>query len=101
MLPLLTHACTYGETSVSNHALLILFGLRQQQRIQFFPVTHLRHRHHMIAPIVSVFSLHAALFVSLARRAKLRCKSPVRPEGYESFGLFPLVPSQDLLHRAA
>src|SRR6476620_12713789 len=101
MFPLLTHARSHGQTSISNDPLFILFGPRQQQHIQFFPVAHLRHRHHMIPPIVSVFPFHAAFFVALGWGAKVRFKSPVRSEGDEPFGLFPLVPAQDLLVAAA
>src|ERR1035438_4214641 len=101
MFPLLTHPRTHGQTAVSNNALLVLLGLSQQHCIQLFPAANLRHRHHMIPPIVPVFPFHAALFMSFARRAKLRFKSPMRPERDKPFGLFPLLPAQDLLDGAA
>src|ERR1700690_4353089 len=92
VFPLLTHTRTHGQTSVSNQALLVLFGFCQQHRIELFPVAYLWDRHHMIAAVVSVLPFDAALLVSLPRRAKLRVKSPMRPECDEPFGLFPLVP---------
>ncbi len=38
--------------------------------------------------------------MALAGRAELRCEAPVRAETYEPGSLFPLMPTQNLLHRA-
>ena len=54
----------------------------------------------MVAPKVADFAFHAALLVASRRIAELRLKTPVRAEGDQPLGLLPLVPAQNLLHRA-
>src|ERR1700738_565277 len=53
----------------------------------------------MVAAKITTFAHHATLLVAFSWRTKLRRKTPVRPEGHESCGLFALISSQNLLHR--
>ncbi len=54
----------------------------------------------MVPAEVTDFALHSTLLVASRRIAKLRLKAPVRAEGDQSFRLLPLMPAQNLLHRA-
>src|SRR6266851_5101113 len=53
----------------------------------------------MVAAKITTFALHATLLMAFSWRTKLRRKTPVRPEGNESRGLFALISPQNLLHR--
>ena len=50
----------------------------------------------MIAPEVSTFALHSALFVTFARSAEAGLEAPMGSEGNKSNGLLPPLSSQDL-----
>ncbi len=53
----------------------------------------------MVAPEVAALALNATLFMTLARRAELGRKPPVRAERHETHRLLPPVAPQDLAHR--
>jgi len=93
------HPCANRLGPLADHPLLILLRGFPQQNIQFFPTRYLRHRHQMVAAKITTFALHATLLVAFPWRTKLRRKTPVRPEGHESRGLFALISPQNLLHR--
>ena len=83
-----------------NPPLLVLLAARPQVRVQLAQVFHFRHRHQVVPPEVAHLAFHAALLVPTRRVAKLRLESPVRAKGDQPVGLLPLIPAQNLLHRA-
>ena len=80
------------------------FPLISQARAQIFiqrgQVFHFKHRHLVVAPEVADLAFHAAFLVAARRVAELRLESPVRTKGDQPVGLFPLMSTQNLLHRA-
>ena len=93
------HPCAHRLGPLANHPLLILLQASCSRSIQLVPSRYLRNRNQMISPKVTTFTLHATLLVSFSWRAKLRRKTPVRPERNESRGLLALVSPKNLLHR--
>jgi len=67
--------------------------------LEFFPAAGLRHGHQVVPAKVAALTFHAALFVPLSRRAKLRRETPMGSEGDESYALLSLVTPENLLHR--
>ena len=68
-------------------------------RVQRIEVGDTRHRHQVVAPEIAAFAFNATLLVTLARRAELRGKPPVRAERHEPHRLLPPIAAQDLAHR--
>src|SRR6202007_750711 len=93
------HSGTNRLGSLADQTLLIVPGCFQQEKVQRFPTSNLRNRHHVVPAKVSAFSFHPTLLVAFRWVAELRLETPMRSEGHESRGLLALVPSQNLLHR--
>src|SRR5712692_2716613 len=91
------HGCADSLCVPCDHALLFFFTGCAQQFIQLFQIACLRQRHQRVPPEVSLFALHAALFVAARRITEIALETPVRAEGKEPLRLLALVPAQNLL----
>src|SRR6266540_4718003 len=97
MLPLGEHRRSERLRPTVDHAALIFLRTCRQQQVQLFQIPNLRHRYKMVPPELPAFALYTAFLVPFTRCAKLRRKSPVRPECDEPRRLLPLMPTQDFL----
>jgi hypothetical protein len=68
-----------------------------QHGVQRIEVGDTRYRHQVVAPEVAAFPFDATLLMTLAGRAELRGKPPVRAERHEPHRLTPIA-AQDLAH---
>ena len=100
LLPFDRHCRADHVGAAHQRALFVFLTAGVQQFIQLRQIPRLRHRHQMIAPEVAALVLHPALLVAARRVAELALETPMRPERKEALRLFPLVATQDLLHRA-
>src|ERR1700694_3719086 len=98
MFSLQIHSCADRLRSSGNDPLLIFPGGFEQEIVEFFPAAGLRHGHQVVPAKVAAFTFHAALFMPLSRRAKLRRETPMGAKGDKSCGLLSLVPPENLLH---
>jgi len=91
MLALGQHRRTDRQAAPSDDPVLFLKQTGLQKPVQSLQIMHLRYGDKMVAPELAALALHATLLVAFTRRAELRPKAPVRTEGNEPRGLFPLM----------
>jgi len=78
---------------------LITPAVRDEACVQRIKIRHARHRHQVIAPEISAFSLNATLLMTLAGRTKFGDKPPMRAERQEPHRLLAPMAPQDLAYR--
>jgi hypothetical protein len=66
----------------------VLLAIFQQLPVPIGDILCFRHRHPVVAPKISGFSLDAALLVGLRGCTKLRFEAPMRTEDHEPSCLF-------------
>src|ERR1039458_5518841 len=81
-------------------AALIESAVRQQLGVQLGKVAGRRYGNPVVAAKVAHFAFHATLLMALTGSAKAGLVLPVRAKGDETGRQFPLLATQDLLHRA-
>src|SRR5262245_55563028 len=101
MFSLDQHRCTDRLITARNHTVFVLLAAGQPLCVEIIEIVGGRHRNPVVPTKVTALAFHAALFMRLARRAELRLKAPVRPEGDKASCLLALIAAQDLLYGGA
>src|SRR5579884_4220758 len=98
MLLFNSHRGSYILFPSCQVAAFILAAGSFQKLIQFCQAAGLGHRRPVIPSKIPDLAFLASFLIPASRRAELRLKAPMGPEGDEPCRLFPFVAPQDLLH---
>jgi hypothetical protein len=94
MITLFRHGLPNPLAAPIDQPPFILPAPHQQQFVQHFKAGCLGNRNPVIAPEVTVLTLHAAFLVTGTGRAEVRLEVPVRAQSDEAFGFLTQPPAQ-------